>query len=463
MLQRFERDYNLRPRKLFGCLGPNVRVLLRAHCCQLLCSELQYETQTRSIPEVPVDLILLIAEYCPAAVVLTLSQTCLQLRRLFAGPQLRQLGILKSGPTATEIHLVGGPFSAANVSLLRHLTCHTPQMYFITDLYHVTTFLCDIRLFLRMHAINSFEITLLDDEHCILDGPDLSGSLLNVLSHLSHHCNILRFISGAEHKSRPLQWVPIHVPKPTHQSIGKALMSIKEIRLSSSLFHLRSFNGLISILLWRPTITSLTLECSTASESEDILSRTHLPALEYLSIRANDATLVNIPDAFSRSHSTIRFIYLSALFPWETQSFTPSRTSIALPLQFLASLTISSKYAAFNVLASPSFLDLHVYSFMAFPVPQNRGYCDVVRSLVDIWLRSKAFRPVNPTHFTASFTFPRRLSDHLAFCKEVPVYQCSCTAASLHGKKVHGIQRVKIFLDHLNDRVVVCLSYSTDF
>lgn len=402
------------------------------------------------------DLILLIAEHCTSVEVLKLSQTCHQLRCLIAGPHLRQLGILYSRLTATEIRLVGGPFSAASISLLRLLTCDTSRMSFVTDFYHATTFLCDIRLFLRTHPINSFELTLLEDERCLLEGPNLSASLLNVLSHLSNHCNLLRFTSGPEHKSRSLQWVPTHAPRPSHQSIRNALMSVREVRLSSFLFHLRSLKDFVSVLLLHPTMTSLTLECSTASESQDILSRTYLPALEYLSIRANDASLVVIPNAFSRFHSSIRFIHLSALFHWNTQSFTPSRTRITLPLQSLASLTISSKYAAFDVLASSSFLELHVYSFMAFPIPQNRGYCEVVQSLVDIWLRSKAFRPVNP-HFTASFTFPRRLSDHLAFCKDVSMYQCSCAAASLRSKKVHGVQKVKIFLDQLNDRVIVCL------
>ena len=79
-----------------------------------------------------------------------------------------------------------------------------------------------------------------------------------------------------------------------------------------------------------------------------------------------------------------------------------------------------------HVLGSLSFLDLHVYAFMAFPIPQNHGYCYVVQSLVDIWLHSKAFRPIDPSRFTASFTFPHHLSDHLAFCEEISMYQCSC-------------------------------------
>jgi len=198
------------------------------------------------------------------------------------------------------------------------------------------------------------------------------------------------------------------------------------------------------------------LEGSTASESEDVLSRTCLPVLEYLSVRASDSALAVIPDSFSRSHSRIRSIHFSALFPWDTQSFTPSRTRITLPSRSLASVTISSKYAGFDVLGSLSFVDLHVYAFMAVPIPKNRGYCDVVQSLVDIWVHSKAFRPIDLGRFMASFTFPRRLSDHLAFCEEISMYWCSCAAASLHGENVHGVQRVKIFLDHLNHHVVVC-------
>ena len=403
------------------------------------------------------DVILLIAECCTPAEVHLLSQTCCQLQRLCTRLHLRQLGILHSGSTATEIHLVGGPFFAPSMSLLPYLICDTSRTSFVIDFYHVTTFLCYIQLFLRTHTITSFELTLLEDEHCLLHSSNLSGSLLNVLSHLSNRCSILRITTGTKHAPRLLnQWVPVYTPKPSRLSIRKALMSVREVRLSSSLFHLRSLKELISVLLQHPTIESLTLECSTASESEDVLSRTHLPALEYLSIRAVNAALVVIPDTFSMSHSKIRFVRLSSLFLWDTQSFTPSEVRIALSSHSLASAAISSKYAGFDILNSSSFLDLHIYSFMAFPVPQNRGYCDVVQSLVDIWLHSEAFRPIDPSRFMASFTFPCRLSDHLAFCEEFPVYQCSCNTTFLEGKKVHGVQRVKIFLDRLNHRIVVC-------
>ena len=406
----------------------------------------------------PVDVILLIVEHSTPVVALALSQTCRQLQHLCARRHLRQLGIFNPGRITTDIHLVGGPFSISSVLLLRYLTCDTSRTSIIVDFYHVTTFLRDIQLFLRTHVVNSFEVTLLDDERCLLDGPNISGALPNVFLHLSKHCNLLRFTAGTKRVSRSLlnQWVLVNTPMPSHFSIRKALASVKEFHLSSSLFHLRSFNDLISILLLHPTITYLTLEGSTASDAEGVLSKTYLPALEYLSVRASDSTLVVIPDTFSKSHFRIRSIHLSALFLWDLQSFTPSMARITLPSPSLASATVSSKYAGFDVLGSSSFMDLHVYAFMAFPFPQNRGYCNVVQSLVDVWLHSKAFRPIDPSRFTASFTFPRRLSDHLAFCEESSMYRCSCAAASLHGKKVHGVQRVNIFLDNLNHRAVVC-------
>ena len=106
--------------------------------------------------------------------------------------------------------------------LLQYLTCGTLRLSVVVDFYHITAFLCNIRLFLTTHAVYSFEVTLLDDERCLVDdGPNLSGSLLNVLSHLSNHCSLLLFTARTKHMSRSLlnQWVPVHIPKPL--AIGK--------------------------------------------------------------------------------------------------------------------------------------------------------------------------------------------------------------------------------------------------
>ena len=327
----------------------------------------------------------------------------------------------------------------------------------IIDFYHVTTFLCDIRQVLRANTIISFQLAIFDDEHSLLDDGNLSDSLLSILSHLSSHCKRLHFTAGStKTSSRPLLyqfWTPTYTLRPGRLIIRNAFASVTEFHLSSALFYHCSLRDSISLLLHRPNILSFSLTCSTASESDDVLSRTCLPALEYLSIRVTDATLVTLSDVFLRFHCNVRYIYLSALFPWDEASFKPSRTRITLPS--VASAAVSSKYAGFDVDDSSSFIDLCIYSFMAFPVPENRGYCDVMRSLIEIWLHSKAFKPV--AQFTASFTFPRRLSDHLAFCRDLPIYRCSCTP--LKGKLVYGVRRIKISLDNVTQLVVVCFLF----
>ena len=412
----------------------------------------------------PLDVVLVIAEFSTLQGIVKLCGTCRQLRYLCARLHLKKLGILNSGLAVTEIHLVGGPFSAQTVSLLRNiaptpaLQLNTPRMSVIVDFYHTTSFLSDIQLLLKTNTIFSFELVILDDEHPLLDDCNLSGSLLNILSHLSPHCKHICFKAGPAKISRPSLrqlWVPVYTPKPRGLSIRKALASLTEVKLSLPLFHLCSLTSSTSVLLRLPQVTSFSLTCSTASEAEDALSNTLLPTLEHLSLQVINASLVTLPTTFLRSHSNLRHIYLSALFQWNEASFLPVRTRIALPS--LASATISSKYAGFDIIDSSSLLDLHIYSFIAFPVPENRGYCEAVQSLVNIWLNSNTL--CLASNFTASFTFPRRLASHLAFCEDFPVYRCSCTPATFANKVVPSVGRIKIFLDSITQLAVVRLSF----
>src|SRR5258707_5362184 len=108
--------------------------LLRLHYYNHLHSALQ--------AKLIVDVILLVAEFCSLVDIRALSLTCCQLQRLCTRLHMRQLGILHSGSTTTEIRLVGGPFLAPSVSLLPFLTCDTPRISIIIDFYHITTFLC---------------------------------------------------------------------------------------------------------------------------------------------------------------------------------------------------------------------------------------------------------------------------------------------------------------------------------
>lgn len=416
---------------------------------------------------IPLEVILIFAEYSTLQGILPLTRTCSQLRHLCASIHLKTHGILRSRPATTEIHLVGGPFSAPTVSLLQCLMPIRPslldssRMSLVIDLYHITSFLCVIQRLLRTNIITSVEIVILDDELSFLDNHNISGSLWNILSHLPRHCKGLHFKAGPEHLSRPSlhqYWIPVYTPKPGRACIRRALAALTEVHLTLPLFYRCSLKNSISFLLHHPKLTYLSLTCSTAIESEDVLSKACLPALEHLSIRACDASLVVLPQIFLRSHSNLRSVYLSAIFPWNEDSFKPSgKRNAIITLPFLTSATISSKYTTFDIINPSSFLDLHIYSFMAFPIPENRGYCEVVQSLVDIWICSKTFLPVES--FTASFTFPRRLSNHLAFCADFPVYRCSCIPATLGGKVVRGVRRIKIFLDNVTQSVVVCLFF----
>ena len=393
-----------------------------------------------------------------------LCQTCSQLRYLCARLHLRKLGILNPGLAVTEIRLVGGPFSAQTVSLLRNVNptpashLDTPRMSIIIDLYHTTSFLYDVQLLLKTNAVCCFELAILDDEHSLLDNWNPSASLLNILSHLPPCCERLCFKAGPANSSRPALrqfWVPVFARKPGVSSIRKALASLTEVQLSLPLFHLCSLKNSTSILLRHSKVTSFSLICSTAIQAEDALSSTLIPTLEHLNVRVNNASLVTLPTTFMRAHSNLRHIYLSALFQWDGTAFLPHETRITLPS--LASVTIPSKYAGFDIVDSSSLFHLHVYSFLAFPVPENRGYCEAVQSLVNIWLNSKTLEPAS--NFAASFTFPRRLSNHLVFCEGLPIYQCSCTPATFRGKVVHRVGQIKIFLDSVTEPVVVRFAF----
>ncbi len=54
-----------------------------------------------------------------------------------------------------------------------------------------------------------------------------------------------------------------------------------------------------------------------------------------------------------------------------------------------------------------------------------------------------------------SFTFPHLLEAHISFCKENPVYQCSCSPISLRGHNVKNIRNVEIFVDVLSRESMV--------
>jgi hypothetical protein len=238
---------------------------------------------------VPLGVILVIVEYSTLQGVLPLTRTCSKLRHLCASIYLKQIGILISGPTITKIRLVGGPFSALTVSLLQCLTPirssqrDSPRMSLVVDFYHITSFLCHTKRLLRSSVITSVELVVLDDELSLLDCYNLSGSLLSALSHLPQHCKRLRFKAGPEHLSRSLlyqHWIPVSTPKHGRLSIWRALAALTEVHLSLPLFYRCSLKNSISFLLHHPKLTSLSLTCSTAAESEDVLLNACLPALE---------------------------------------------------------------------------------------------------------------------------------------------------------------------------------------
>ena len=185
------------------------------------------------------DVILVLAEYSTLQGIIPLTLTCSQFRYLCASIHLKKLGILNS--TTTEIRLVGGPFSAPVVSLLQFLTpirpspLDSPCMSLVIDFYHITSFLCAIQRLLKTNTITSVELVIHDDKLSFLDNYNLSGSLLNILSHLPHHCKRLRLNAGPEHLSRPSlrqHWMPVYTPKPGRALIRRALAALTEVQLS---------------------------------------------------------------------------------------------------------------------------------------------------------------------------------------------------------------------------------------
>ena len=407
------------------------------------------------------DLILAIAECSGLEEILALSQLCSKLRRPCSQIYLTRIGILKVGRITTEIRILGGPFSGQIVSLLKNLqgTSGSLPVTLIVDFYHITSFRLEFQSLLRNITISSFEIDIFDDEHDLLDNDHLTA-LLIVLSNLSDLCECLRLIAKPSQSSRSLSsnLEPTCPPIPGHLLIQKALSSLTEIHLSTYLFshHPPLQNTIAPFLLHHQNVEYLSLSCSTAIKFESLLSQICLPVLESLSIQVGDDTLAVLPLWFLASHPNLHDIYLSSKFSWNEASFQPSGVRILLPS--ITNGTIPSKYAGFDILDSSTLRHLHVYSYLSFPVPEHLGFCRIVASLVDIWLSSHEFRPVDD--FTASFTFPCRLSDHLAFFKEknkLRIHQCSNLVCS-SDSTIPGVRHVKIFVDRLTQPVIVSVS-----
>ena len=97
---------------------------------------------------------------------------------------------------------------------------------------------------------------------------------------------------------------------------------------------------------------------------------------------------------------------------------------------------------------------LSIISFMSVPVPENRGYCDVVESLTRA-LRLSTHSQHFSTSLMVSFTFPHFLGDHIRFCEENPVYRCSCSPLSIKGRQVMNIRNIEVRADILSEAFAV--------
>ena len=77
----------------------------------------------------PLDIILVIAEFSTQPDLLALAQTYCELRHFCSHIYLKNLGILNTKPATTEVRLVGGSFSGQSMSLLQNLCSRLSDGY----------------------------------------------------------------------------------------------------------------------------------------------------------------------------------------------------------------------------------------------------------------------------------------------------------------------------------------------
>ena len=378
---------------------------------------------------------------------------------------LRRIGIIKDGNSSTQVCFVGKLALHSAVSFLHDLDLRTPRLSLICDLFHASTFLSDIIHFLKNHPIRALEMLFLDDELDILENPAFSDVIRSILGAFAPTCEQVSFVPHIRHVTRTL-------PSPSQLNLGpgpsvasrltpiirRAIGSVTEFRLSSAFSCFGHLWNIFALFLQSSSIEIVSLDCRTSAESCSILQSMVLPSLQMLSIVTHDNGLPLIPASFIRHHPRLKTASLLNLHSWDApDSLCLTPTHLSLPA--LSHLTISSNYSSFEIQDISSFeiqdisrlSRLDVVSFITLPVPGNRGYCDVVESLT----RAVRYSSCSSRFLTISFTFPRLLDAHIRFCKENPIYRCSCSPLSLRGRLLKNIRNVEICVDVLSGEFVV--------
>jgi hypothetical protein len=400
-----------------------------------------------------------VLDFCAPDEILALGQVSHGFRQICSYPYLCRIGIIiKNGNDAVDMRLVGQPFSPSAVAFLREVNLGFPRLSLICDLFHASSFSSDILRFLQNHSIQGLELLFFEDELDILEDFSFSVIVHNILMAIPSTCERVSFNA---HGGQILRILPRRRHtisssfRPTrHLKVRKRMALVTEFRLSSVFSRVGPLWRIISRFLQISAIEAVSLDCDTPGDPWRILQSMVVPRLEMLSIITHGDKLPVFPNSFNKFHPRLKFLSILDLHSWDTLH------SLRLPLMHLSlpalsHLTISSNFSGFEIQDIMELSRLNIISFMTIPVPENRGYCEVVESLTQALRRSTVSSQHFSTSLTVSFTFPRFLDAHIRFCEENPIYRCSCSPLSMKGRLVKNLRSIEIRADVLSDAFMV--------
>lgn len=407
-----------------------------------------------SLEDLPLELVLDVLHFCSPDDILSLGQTSHGLRRICCNPYLYRTGlVIKNGNSAANIRLVGQPVSPFAVAFLCDMDVGALRISLICDVFHTLSFSSDIIQFLRSHSIQTLEILCLEDELNILEVPSFSATIHNILATITTSpCRRVSFTAHSERITRTLP-TPCHTnlgPSSSHHLTPKSMESITELRLSSVFSRVGSLWNILLCFLQLSPIEVVSLDCEGSEDPWRILQSMTVPDLEALSLVTRGHPLPKFPNSFGKLHPKLKFLLIRS---WDIPH-SLQFPSMHLSLPPLSHLTISSNYSSFDIQSIAELSRLSITSFMSVPVPEGRGYCDVVESLTRA-LRSSTSSQHFPMTLTVSFTFPRHLDAHIRFCEENPIYQCSCSPLSKKSNPLKNIRHIEVHADMLSELFVV--------
>lgn len=399
---------------------------------------------------------LCIVHFCSSDDILSLGQASHGFRRICADPYLRRIGIIKVSRSSTQVRLGGQPVSPSAVSFLRDLRITAPKISLICDLFHASAYSSDIVQFLKNHFIQALEMLFVNDEEDVLADLSFATIFRSILAAVTPTCKQMSFAACIGQSFRTLSChTKLNPLLETNRHLGSKFQltgTVTELCLSSSFFLHRALRGTLSSFLRGSAIEIVSLDCDTSEDSNEILRSMTLPSLQMLSIITRDHTLALFPTSFATHHPKLKRLSLLNLRSWDNPD-SLRLPSVHLSLPTLSHLTVSSNYASFEMQDVAGLSRLDVISFMTLPVPENRGYCEVVEALTRALKSSTCSRRFSAS-LTISFTFPRLLDAHIRFCKENPVYRCSCSPLSLKGHRVNA-RNIEVCIDVLSGASMV--------